>query len=427
MVSRMELTQSRIRYLLVGAFITAFLLFLANTSSVRSHPAFDKPWGPGGEHPGHNPHHGHKPDEPPRPPGPPKPPKPPGPPTPPKPPAPPVVADSKPESTTSAAPKETNAVAPAAPAKTELKDETKYLSIADAQQFCEFRRFEPWANRDKKRKIYDLVLINRELEWLDIRLGQMYSHVDYFIIVEAAKTFTDEPKTLYVESNWDRYAPYHDKMIRHTLTDEGMEFKTTWERETFSRNAMVDQVIPFLKDEQKVEIDDVIIIADVDEIPRPDTLTAMRNCAIPDAVTLRSRMYYYSFQWLLRGEDWIHPQAMLWKGKDQTMPADTLRMGSHKQHHMQNAAWHCSYCLKSLSDMVNKVTSFSHVEFNKPEFRDPEKILNRVRHGLDFFDREDSFFDRVEDNKDIPEFLKEHSDKYAFAVNRDPPNGNFQD
>ncbi|KFY18765.1 hypothetical protein V491_04706, partial [Pseudogymnoascus sp. VKM F-3775] len=291
MVSRMELTQSRIRYLLVGAFITAFLLFLSNTSAVRSHPAFDRPWGPGGEHPGNvphkgpGPHHDHRPDEPPRPPGPPKPPNPP---KPPKPPA-PVVAASKPKSTTAATSKETNAIAPASPAspaKSDLKDETNYLSIDEAVQFCDFRRFEPWAIRGKKRKIYDLVLINRELEWLDIRLGQMYSHVDYFIIVEAAKSFTDEPKPLYVEENWDRYAPYHDKMIRHTLSDGGLRFKTTWERETFSRNAMVDQVIPYLKGEQKVEIDDVIIIADVDEIPRPDALTAMRNCAIPDAVTL---------------------------------------------------------------------------------------------------------------------------------------------
>ncbi|KFY16137.1 hypothetical protein V491_05424 [Pseudogymnoascus sp. VKM F-3775] len=345
MVSMIELTQSRIRFILVCAFIAAFQLFLSNTSAVRSHPEFDH---------------------------------------------------------------------------------TKYISVDAAKQFCEFRRFEPWTRRDKHRKIYDLILINRELEWLDIRLGQMYSHVDYFIIVEADKSFTNEPKTLYVKENWDRYAAYHDKMIRHTLSDEGKEFESTWEREKFSRNAMVDQVIPFLEGEKKIEIDDVIIVADVDEIPRPDTLTAMRNCIVPDAFTLRSKMYYYSFQWLFRG-DWGHPQAMLWKGKDLTMSAESLRMGAGTQPHMQNAAWHCSSCLKSLSDMVNKVTSFSHTEYNKPEFRDRDKILNRVRHGLDFFDRDGLFYDRVEDNQDVPEFLKEHSEQYAFAVNRDPLNGNFQD
>jgi len=308
-----------------------------------------------------------------------------------------------------------------------MVDATGYLPLDDATQLCDHRRIKPWPNRDRKRKIYDLILVNRELEWLDIHLGQMYSHVDYFVIVEAAKTFTDAKKTLYVEKNWDRYAKYHNKMIRHTLTDEGQTFKTTWEREIFSRNAMVNQVIPFLEGEKKVELDDVIIIADVDEIPRPETLTALRNCEIPEALTLRSKIYYYSFQWLGRvAGDWPHPQAMLWKG-DETMAADSLRMGWPNQESLYNAAWHCSYCFSTLADMVNKVTSFSHTEFNRPEFRDPEKILKRVRSGLDVFDRADSVFDRVENNPDVPEFLQKNSERYAFALNRDPPNGNFKD
>lgn len=138
MVSRVDLTQARIRFILVCAFIAVLHLFLSNASAFRSRLEFDQ---------------------------------------------------------------------------------TKYLSVDAAKQFCEFRRFEPWTKRDKYRKIYDLILINRELEWLDIRLGQMYSHVDYFIVVEADKSFTNEPKTLYVKENWDRYAAYHDKMIRHTLSD----------------------------------------------------------------------------------------------------------------------------------------------------------------------------------------------------------------
>ena len=410
----MELTQSRMRFLLLGALIALAFIFLSSSNSVRSHPMFANkpPGGPGREHPDH--HHDH--------PGP-------GPESKPEVAKPDIKADAPPKppgGTKGDGPKENKVPAAGGAPKVDLKDETKYLSVDAAKEFCEFKRFEPWTKRDKHRKIYDLILVNRELEWLDIRLGQMYSHVDYFVIVEADVSFTDQPKTLYLKENWERYAKYHDKMIRHTLSTEGKTFENTWARETFSRNAMVTQVLPFLKDEQKIEIDDVIIIADVDEIPRPDTLTAMRNCVVPDAFTLRSRMYYYSFQWLQR-EDWAHPQAMLWKGLEDTMPADVLRMGAASQPHMYNAAWHCSYCLKSLADMVNKVTSFSHTEFNKPEFRDPQKILNRVRKGLDFFDRPDSFFDRVENNEDVPEFLKKNKEKYAFAVDRDPPNGNFQD
>lgn len=381
MAWRMELTQSKIRFMILGAFVAALLVFLSNSDAVRNHPALDKvkaPWGEAAP--------------PPPPPGPPERQPPPGP-----------------------------------PPKTTTQNATAPLSLDEAKQFCDFRRFKPWPNRKKNRKVFDLILVNRELEWLEIRLGQMYSHVDYFVIVESDKSFTDKPKTLYVKENWDRFAAYHDKMIRHTLTVDGMEFGSTWEREGYSRNAMVNQVLPFLEGEKKVELGDVLIIADVDEIPRPDTLVALRNCEIPDAITLRSRMYYYSFQWQGRIEgEWPHPQAMLWKGKD-TMPADDLRGGYGDQPSMFNAAWHCSYCFPTLADLINKVTSFSHTEFNKPEFRDPVKILNRVRSGLDFFDRGDSIFDRVEDNPDVPGYLKKNAKTYAFALNRDPPNGNFQD
>jgi len=260
----------------------------------------------------------------------------------------------------------------------------------------------------------------------------MYSHVDYFIIVEAEKTFTDEPKDLFVKKNWDRYEKYHDKMIRHTLNTDGADFEITWERETFQRNAMITQVIPNLRGEKKAEIDDVIIIADVDEIPRPETLVTLRNCEIPDSLTLRSRMYYYSYQWLSRTAfDWPHPQTTLWKGPELTAAADDVR-GQGQYGSLPDlwaAAWHCSYCFSTLAETVNKVTSFSHSEFNLPEFKDPAKILQRVRSGLDFFDQADAFFDRIEHNEDIPDFLKRDGNgkKYAFTLNRDPKDGNFRD
>src|SRR4051794_40531365 len=85
---------------------------------------------------------------------------------------------------------------------------------------------------------------NTELEWLEIRMGQMHEQVDYFVILESDLTFTDEPKPLYVRENWDRFKKYHHKMIIHTLEIEGATFTDTWSRETYSRNAMFNQVIP---------------------------------------------------------------------------------------------------------------------------------------------------------------------------------------
>jgi beta-1,4-mannosyl-glycoprotein beta-1,4-N-acetylglucosaminyltransferase len=394
---RIELTQSRIRFLILGFLISAILILISTTERVRT-PIIEKVKQPFGEHPAQAPPH----------------------PT-------PTPPTARPDDAAAAPPLVATPVQDGQKAPAELEDHTGYLSDDDALEFCSYRRYNPFRNRSKKRKIFDLILVNKELDWLEIRLGQMYPYVDYFVITEADITFTEQPKTLYIKENWDRFKPYHDKMIRHTIDWTGGEFNRSWDRESWSRNAMVTQVLPKLDGVQKMETDDVIIIADVDEIPRPSTLKTLRNCEVPEKVNLNSQMYYYSFQWLNRiNGEWPHPQAMLWKG-DKTPSADELRTLYGQQPSIYNGAWHCSYCFSTLAEMSNKVESFSHTEFNKPEFRDPEKILNRVRKGLDFFDRADSNFDRVDDNADVPEVLLKNREKYAFALNRDPPNGNFRD
>jgi len=144
-------------------------------------------------------------------------------------------------------------------------------------------------------KIYDLILINTELEWLEIRMGQMADQVDYFIIIEADKTFTNAKKPLHVLQNWNRFKTYHHKMIRHKLNMSGVMFKNTCAREKFSRNAMYDQVMPYLTGTQKAFPGDVILVSDVDEIPQPDTLKTLRNCNFPKEVTVQTKMYTMTF------------------------------------------------------------------------------------------------------------------------------------
>ena len=89
---------------------------------------------------------------------------------------------------------------------------------------------------------------------------------------------------------------------------------------------------------------DVLLVGDIDEIPRIDTLTALRNCAFPPRVTLRTQMYYYSYQWLHRGELWHHPQATYFNGKD-TIKPESLRMDKADAE-LYMTGWHCSSCFR---------------------------------------------------------------------------------
>ena len=299
------------------------------------------------------------------------------------------------------------------------------LPLTEAQQYCETRRWEPYPDRDKRRKVYDLFMINTELDWLEIRLGELAEEVDYFVILESAVDFHNRPKPLYVLENWSWFAKYRKQIIHHVLNVTGVDFDSAWDREHFSRNAMMDQVFPTLEGDQAVNMGDVILVSDVDEIPRADVIKALRNCMFPQRLTLRTSYYRYSFQWALREEQWKHPQATFFNG-DQTVRPESLRI-DQADAEIFNSGWHCSSCLASLQDMVNKITSFSHNEFNKPEFTDPRRLLQRVRQGQDPYDRVEKNYDRIDSNPDVPRYLLKHQDKFPYLLDRDPPSANFKD
>jgi len=92
-----------------------------------------------------------------------------------------------------------------------------------------------------------------------------------------------------------------------------------------------------------------------------------------------------------------------------------------------NAGWHCSSSLASLQDMVNKMRSFSHNEFNKPEFTDPKQLLQRVREVRDPYDRETKAYDRIDFDPDVPRCLLKHQKEFASLLDRDPLGANFKD
>ena len=69
------------------------------------------------------------------------------------------------------------------------------------------------------KKIYDCFSFYNEFDILEIRLQELYDHVDYFIIAEASTTHTGNPKPFYLLDNWERFKPYADK-IRHVKVED---------------------------------------------------------------------------------------------------------------------------------------------------------------------------------------------------------------
>lgn len=319
-------------------------------------------------------------------------------------------------------------------------------STDETAALCREHNFQPYrSNGRDHRKMYDLFLFSHELDWLEIRLNTLAPYVDYFVIVESPTTFTGMEKPLYLEQNWANFTNFHDKIIHKVVRDPGPSIGvSTWIHEDYFRNSLFHSTFPSLTATEKEAHDgDVILVSDVDEIPKPEALNVLRHCNFPDRLTLRSLFYYYSFQWLHVGEQWPHPQATVFHGLSETLTPNELRNGIggpsswwpfraslHRwwqKADMWNAAWHCSSCFATLAEMRAKMESFSHTPLNTAENRDETTMLERVRHGEDLFGREGQNYERVDDNQDVPRYVLERKTEFEYLLDRDGENAGFRD
>lgn len=315
-----------------------------------------------------------------------------------------------------------------------------------AKQLCRKHGFSPHKQdlfkHDRiRRKVYDLFLFSTELDWLDIRMNTLYSVVDYFVIVESSKTFTGLPKPLLLREHWSNFTFFHEKMLYYVVDDE-IESARTWDHEDFFRNALLYNTVPHMQGfARQPNYGDVLVVSDIDELPRPETMTLLRYCDFPKRLTLRSQFFYYSFQWLHRGEQWAHPQATVFRGLSNTISPKDLRNGEGgpgwrllqplrrwwQKADLWNAAWHCSSCFSTISEMQTKMSSFSHTPWNTEENRDPRTIVARVRNGTDLFGRGGELYDKVESSLDAPNYVLKHNDRFGYLTNRDDQKAAFLD
>lgn len=257
-----------------------------------------------------------------------------------------------------------------------------FLSPKEAVSVCRGHGFGVEATQQNKRKVYDLVLLSTELDWLEIRLHTLAQYVDYFVIVESATTFTGKPKPLYLRDNWELFSEFHDKII-HRVVNDPVQSQRIWDHEDYFRNSLLRSVFPNLEGTSKqANPGDVLIVSDMDESIRPGTILLLRHCHIPARLTLRTDFYYYSFQWQHRGPQWPHPDVTVFRGPGTLSPND-LRQGLlgdgwapvasirrwWDRETLWNAGWHCSSCFGTVEEMRTKMHSFSHQGWNTAKNR----------------------------------------------------------
>jgi hypothetical protein len=232
-------------------------------------------------------------------------------------------------------------------------------------------------------KIYDCFTFNNEFELLELRLRELYDHVDYFVLVEADRTFQNNFKPLYYADNNQRFDPWKDKIIYVPVTDMPAD-TDPWGRERHQRDAI-------LRGLSNAELDDIIMIGDADEIPRPTTVQRLRTSRA-SIWGFRMPLFNFKYNYMMVTQDLYS----VWSGavRKHTLiaPEDFRRMrhtlngfplnyNDGTAEIVEHAGWHFTY-LGAEDFARSKIQSFAHDESNCPEILDQIDINDSIRRGV---------------------------------------------
>jgi beta-1,4-mannosyl-glycoprotein beta-1,4-N-acetylglucosaminyltransferase len=251
-------------------------------------------------------------------------------------------------------------------------------------------------------KLYDCFTFFNELDLLEIRLHELSPVVDRFVLAEAPVTFRGKPKPLHFQENRARFAPFLDR-ITHIVVDAG-QMPTgerpgdDWAREYAQRNRLADGV-------REAAPDDLVLLSDVDEIPRSEILQAAKRSppAAHEVICLELRMFYY-FLNLESPQHWERngPRCLRRSNLPQTMQAirnvkgvDTTRLGNLRRaavnwrnfghpvrrRAVRNAGWHFTY-LGAPAAIQEKLGAIAGTGKTPDDFWDVKRLAERIRRKV---------------------------------------------
>jgi len=273
-------------------------------------------------------------------------------------------------------------------------------------------------------KIYDCFTFYNEFDLLEIRLQELYDHVDHFVLVEANTTFTSIPKSFLFEENKSRYDKWLDKII-HIKVEDMPNSPDAWVNDRFQR----DQIYRGIVD---ADPDDLIMISDLDEIIRPEAVEYMLNS---DQTLFALRMPLFNFKfnymrtrpgiydiWGMAGRrsffEQIKPDGFRFL-RFQFMEA-SYQYKNNGCEVIEHGGWQFS----NLGDnefMLNKLRSFAHQEVNYPEYMAQVDINASIQEGRGVGRQyEDQEYKVVEINDYFPKTLVNNLGKYQQYILENP-------
>lgn len=244
-----------------------------------------------------------------------------------------------------------------------------------------------------KQKIIDSILFFNELDLLELRLEELYDHVDIFLIVESDKTFTGKPKSLFYKNNSNRFSKWSDKIYHYVVDDmptsvtneELTNFTTIESQKTieFYREAHQRNSIGRALKELDIKFDDIVIVSDVDEFPNTNIFKNL-NINLPYGPVVFKQKWLVWNKQLEKMHYWMGSTAFYYshvisnnkifqKTRDE-------RWGENKTlfYTQENGGFHFSW-FGDFDFIREKLKSFSHIELVSDFWDDDNNIKNLIK------------------------------------------------
>ena len=295
-------------------------------------------------------------------------------------------------------------------------------------------------------KIFDCFMFFDEEQILDLRLNVLNEIVDFFVIVESIYTHRGEKRELIFDKN--KFSKFKDKIIYLIHDEIPKQVETINQNDNeneknrkyimnavYRENSQRNYISQGIKEAEK---NDIILISDVDEIPKFENIN-IRGIT-NKIIMFKQYMFHYKYNLVLPNFKWTGTKAVrkrnlispqwLRNTKDRNYPIYRIDTFFSKKKYnnikiIEDGGWHFSN-IKTPKMLNHKFRSYlHHIEFDKAKINenDIQKLINNKQAAYNLaVDQRGSKVGNGAilenfDNKKLPIYIQNNIEKYRDWLN----------
>ncbi len=278
---------------------------------------------------------------------------------------------------------------------------------------------------------------------LDLRLNIMDKYVDKFVITEATYMHSGRSKKLFFDIN--KFPKFKDKIIYVVVNEQPPDLLKINENDSDSEklskkidNAKKREVLQINKIQDgliNADLDDIIIISDLDEIPNLKEIDFKK--IKQKLIFFKQKMFYYKLNLFYKSLNWYGTKACR---KKNLITPEYLRSSKNKKyplwrfdvlfskfkynsiHFVKNGGWHFSNIRKP-EDLEKKMQNFlHHVDYEQSglKLNDLKKFMKEKKvmydHSMDKKGNKWGEGKKLQTTRieEMPEYILKNIEKYKY-------------